>query len=53
MHQNGESGNPTEQKLREYAVSYNEGTGTIKFAGAPYGACYAVSLYPVSGYGSR
>ena len=53
MHQTGESGNPTEQKLREYAVSYNEGTGTIKFAGAPYGACYAVSLYPVSGYGSR
>ena len=53
MHQNGESGNPTEQKLREYTVSYNEGTGTIKFAGAPYGACYAVSLYPVSGYGSR
>ena len=53
MHQTGESGNPTEQKLREYAVSYNEGTGTIKFSGAPYGACYAVSLYPVSGYGSR
>lgn len=53
IHQNGESGNPTEQKLREYSVSYNEGTGTIKFAGAPYGACYAVSLYPVSKYGSR
>ena len=53
MHQSGESGNPTEQKLREYTVSYNEGTGTIKFSGAPYGACYAVSLYPVSGYGSR
>ena len=53
IHQNGESGNPTQQMLREYAVSYNEGTGTIKFAGAPYGACYAVSLYPVSKYGSR
>ena len=53
IHQNGESGNPTQQMLREYAVSYTEGTGTIKFAGAPYGACYAVSLYPVSKYGSR
>ena len=53
MHQTGESGNPTEQKLREYTVSYNDATGTIKFSGAPYGACYAVSLYPVSGYGSR
>ena len=53
IHQSGESGNPTDQKLREYAVSYNEGTGTIKFSGAPYGACYAVSLFPVSGYGSR
>ena len=50
IHQSGESGNPTEQKLREYTVSYNEGTGTIKFSGAPYGACYAVSLFPVSGY---
>ena len=53
IHQSGESGNPTEQKLREYTVSYNDATGTIKFSGAPYGACYAVSLYPVSGYGSR
>lgn len=53
IHQTGESGNPTEQKLREYTVSYNDATGTIKFSGAPYGACYAVSLFPVSAYGSR
>ncbi len=43
---------PKQQKLHEYAVSYNEKTGTIKFSGAPYGACYAVSLIPVSGYNS-
>ena len=53
IHQNGESGDPTQQMLREYAVSFNEATGTIKFSGAPYGACYAVSLYPVSAYGTR
>ena len=53
IHQSGESGIPTDQKLREYTVSYNQSTGTIKFSGAPYGACYAVSLYPVSGYVSK
>ena len=44
---------PKEPVLHEYAVSVHETHHTIKFSGAPYGACYAVALYPVSGYGSR
>lgn len=44
---------PKDPVLHEYSVGLNEGHGTIEFSGAPYGKCYAVSLYPVSGYGSR
>lgn len=44
---------PKEPVLHEYTVSVHETHHTIKFSGAPYGACYAVALYPVSGYGSR
>ena len=44
---------PKEQILHEYSVSVHETQHTIKLSGSPYGACYAVSLYPVSGYGSR
>ncbi len=52
IHQSGESKNPTEQKLREYSVSYDAGSGKVKLSGAPYGQCWAISLFPVSGYGS-
>jgi hypothetical protein len=44
---------PKEPVLHEYTVSVHETHHTIKFSGAPYGACYAVALYPVSAYGSR
>lgn len=43
---------PKTPTLHEYAVSYDETNCTVKFTGAPYGACYAVSLFPVSKYGS-
>ena len=52
IHQIGESKNPTEQKLREYSVSYDAVSGKVKLSGAPYGSCWAISLFPVSGYGS-
>ncbi len=39
--------------LHEYTVGLNDVYETIEFTGSPYGKCYAVSLYPVSGYGSR
>jgi hypothetical protein len=52
MHQNG-NGDPTVQMLREYTVSYDSGSlGKVKLTGAPYGQCWAMSLLPVSGYGS-
>lgn len=41
---------PKKPVLHEYSLSVDESNGTIKLSGAPYGACYAVSLYPVSGY---
>ena len=54
IHQGSTSGDPTQQLLREYTVSYDSGSlGKIKLSGAPYGACWAMKLYPVSGYGSR
>lgn len=40
---------PREPVLHEYNVSSTE-SGTIKFSGDVYAACYPVSLYPVSGY---
>ena len=49
MHQNG-AGDPTQQKLQEYSVNYDG--SKVKLTGAPYGACWAMSLIPVSGYGS-
>ena len=49
MHQSG-SGDPTQQKLQEYSVSYDG--SKVKLSGAPYGNCWAISLLPVSGYGS-
>ena len=49
MHQNG-SGDPTVQMLREYSVSFDG--SKVKLSGAPYGNCWAISLLPVSGYGS-
>ena len=52
MHQSG-NGDPTVQMLREYSVSHDSSSlGKIKFTGAPYGNCWALSLYPVSGYNS-
>jgi hypothetical protein len=51
MHQNG-NGDPTVQMLREYTVVYDTSTGKVKLSGAPYGQCWAMSLLPVSGYGS-
>ena len=49
MHQSG-SGDPTQQKLQEYSVSFDG--SKVKLSGAPYGQCWAMSLLPVSGYGS-
>lgn len=40
---------PREPVLHEYNVSSTE-SGTVKFSGDVYAACYPVSLYPVSGY---
>ena len=54
IHQGNTSGDPTQQLLREYTISYDGGSlGKIKLGGAPYGACWAMTLYPFSGYGSR
>ncbi|MBQ8760404.1 MAG: IdeS/Mac family cysteine endopeptidase [Bacteroidales bacterium] len=54
IHQGSTSGDPTQQLLREYTISYDGGSlGKIKLGGAPYGACWAMTLYPFSGYGSR
>ena len=53
IHQGNTSGDPTQQLLREYTISYDGGSlGKIKLSGAPYGACWAMTLYPFSGYGS-
>ena len=52
MHQSG-NGDPTVQLLREYSVSYDASSGKVKLSGAPYGSCWAISLFPVSGYGSN
>ncbi len=49
MHQSG-NGDPTVQMLREYSVSFDG--SKVKLSGAPYGNCWAISLLPVSGYGS-
>ena len=49
MHQSG-SGDPRQQKLQEYSVSFDG--SKVKLSGAPYGDCWAMSLLPVSGYGS-
>ncbi len=52
MHQSG-NGDPTIQLLREYSISHDSSSlGKIKLSGEPYGACWALSLYPVSGYNS-
>jgi len=51
MHQIS-NGDPTVQLLREYSVVYDDSTGKVKLSGAPYGQCWAMSLFPVSGYGS-
>ena len=54
IHQGNTSGDPTQQLLREYTISYDGGSlGKIKLSGAPYGACWAMTLYPFSGYGSN
>lgn len=50
IHQGNTSGNPTQQMLREYSVSYDSSCNKVKFTGEPYGSCWAISLYPVSGY---
>ncbi len=52
MHQSG-NGDPTVQLLREYTVSYDDASGKVKLSGAPYGSCWAISLFPVSGYGTN
>ena len=49
MHQSG-AGDPTQQKLQEYSVSFDG--SKVKLTGAPYGNCWAISLLPVSGYNS-
>ena len=49
MHQGG-NGDPTQQKLQEYSVSFDG--SKVKLSGAPYGNCWAISLLPVSGYNS-
>ena len=43
---------PKQQLLNEYSVSIGEGASEIKLSGGRYGACYVVSIHPVSGYGS-
>ena len=43
---------PKQQLLNEYSVSIGEGASEIKLSGGRYGACYIVSIHPVSGYGS-
>ncbi|MBO5217044.1 MAG: IdeS/Mac family cysteine endopeptidase, partial [Alistipes sp.] len=40
---------PKHPVLHEYSVSVS-GYNTIQLSGAPYGACYVVTLLPVSGY---
>lgn len=53
IHQ-GSSGDPTQKMLREYTVSYDGSSlGRIKLSGAPYGSCWAMILFPFSGYGSK
>ena len=44
---------PKSQILNEYTVSIGTGNSQIKLSGGSrYGACYVVSLHPISGYGS-
>ena len=43
---------PRDPKLHAYTVS-STSSGTIKFSGDVYSACYPVALYPISGYGSN
>ena len=55
IHQSG-SGDPTQQKLNEYAVSgcyTTNGSNRIILDGAPYGNLFITGVYPVSGYGSN
>ena len=55
LHQSG-SGDPTQQKLNEYAVSgcyTTNGSNRIILDGAPYGNLFITGVYPVSGYGSN
>ncbi len=43
---------PKDQLLNEYSVSIGDGKSQIKLTGnTRYGACYIVSLHPLSGYG--
>ena len=45
---------PKTEILHECTVSYDEASGKVKFTGIPrYGAFYAMTLSPVSKYGSR
>ena len=46
---------PKRQILHEYSVSIGDGNSHIKFSSdeVRYGACYAVTLMPVSGYKKR
>lgn len=44
---------PKEQLLNEYSVSIGDGKSNIKLSGSTrYGACWIVSIHPLSGYGS-
>lgn len=43
---------PKQQLLNEYSVSIGSGNSHVKLSGGRYGACYIVSIHPVSGYGS-
>lgn len=44
---------PKDQLLNEYYVSIGEGKSNIKLTGdTRYGACWVVSIHPLSGYGS-
>ena len=55
LHQSG-SGDPTQQKLNEYAVSgcyTTNGSNRIILDGAPYGNLFITGVYPVSGYVSK
>lgn len=54
IHQGSSSGDPTQKMLREYTVSYDGSSlGRIKLSGEPYGSCWAMTLFPFSGYGSK